>query len=174
MPPAPQASEASASEDDLGRLLQEMEPRFAAVLHAFRVPEADADDLLQDVLMAFILKRESIRCPERWLLQALRLACRMHWRSVVRRRRLEKEAAALSRRPGEPGEALELHCDLEVGLRALPPRPRAVVLLRYWSGCGDREIATLTDYAPGSVDTTLRRGLAELRRRLRGHPRRAS
>jgi len=166
VPAERQASGAPASDDGLDRLLEEMAPRFAAVLHAFRVPAADSDDVLQDVLMAFILKRESIRCPEQWLLQALRLSCRMHWRSVLRRRRLEREAAALTPPPSEPGEVLQRRCDLESGLRALPRGPRAVVVLRYWKGCGDREIAELTDYSPGSVDTTMRRGLAALRRRL--------
>ncbi len=48
-------------------------------------------------------------------------------------------------------------------LAELPPRPRAVVVLRYYEDLPEAEIARVLDIAPGTVKSQAARGLARLR-----------
>lgn len=52
---------------------------------------------------------------------------------------------------------------------ALPPRQRAVVVLRYWSGLSEAEIAETLGVARGTVKSTASAALATLRTRLATH-----
>jgi RNA polymerase sigma factor (sigma-70 family) len=51
-------------------------------------------------------------------------------------------------------------------VRHLPPKRRALVVLRYYSGLTDAEIAETTGLPVGTVKSTLHRALAELRKEL--------
>lgn len=51
-------------------------------------------------------------------------------------------------------------------LRTLPVRQQQCLVLRYYSGLSDREVADAAGVALGSAKTHLRRGLAALARRL--------
>lgn len=51
-------------------------------------------------------------------------------------------------------------------IRQMPPRQRAVLVLRYYEDLSDREIAALLDYRVGSVRVIAGRALAELRRKV--------
>jgi RNA polymerase sigma factor (sigma-70 family) len=65
-----------------------------------------------------------------------------------------------------PGHAL---ADRDTGaivrqaLMALPADQRAVVVLRYYEGCSEAEIAAVLGYAPGTVKSRASRALASLR-----------
>jgi RNA polymerase sigma factor (sigma-70 family) len=52
-------------------------------------------------------------------------------------------------------------------LAALPFRRREVLVLRYYLGLSEAEIARVLGIAPGTVKSTAARGLAALARRLR-------
>lgn len=77
----------------------------------------------------------------------------------LRRRRLERRVGLLR---GEPSS--ELAAD-EMGdaLLRLPPRRRAVVVLRFYAGLPEREIADLLGIQIGTVKSSLHRALAQLR-----------
>ncbi|MED7949715.1 MULTISPECIES: SigE family RNA polymerase sigma factor [unclassified Streptomyces] len=51
-------------------------------------------------------------------------------------------------------------------LAELPPRQRAVVVLRYWEDMSEGQVAEVLDCSPGNVKSQASRGLAK----LRGHP----
>ncbi|MEM9712837.1 MAG: sigma-70 family RNA polymerase sigma factor, partial [Actinomycetota bacterium] len=51
-------------------------------------------------------------------------------------------------------------------IAALPPKRRAAVVLRYYGGLDEREIAETLGVRRGTVKSLLHRGLAELRRTL--------
>jgi RNA polymerase sigma-70 factor (sigma-E family) len=73
--------------------------------------------------------------------------------------------------PGDPPEtAIEGPADLVgeraallAALRQLPPRQRAVVVLRYWEDLTDVQIAATLGCSPGTVRSQLSRALAKLR-----------
>jgi RNA polymerase sigma factor (sigma-70 family) len=51
-------------------------------------------------------------------------------------------------------------------VKALPPRQRAVVVLRYYEGMSEREIADTLQIAPGTVKSTASAALATLRQAI--------
>jgi RNA polymerase sigma factor (sigma-70 family) len=53
-----------------------------------------------------------------------------------------------------------------VALAALPRRRREVLVLRYWLGLPEAEIAATLGISPGTVKSTAARGLAALARKL--------
>ncbi|GAA1987714.1 SigE family RNA polymerase sigma factor [Catenulispora subtropica] len=56
--------------------------------------------------------------------------------------------------------------DLAEGLAALPPRQRAVIVLRYWCDLDERQIAETLGISAGSVKTHASRALKTLHGRL--------
>ncbi len=63
------------------------------------------------------------------------------------------------------GERAE-HAAMIAALRGLPPRQRAVLVLRYYEDLPERDIAQLLGCRPGTVKSQAARGLATLRHRL--------
>ena len=53
-------------------------------------------------------------------------------------------------------------------VRALPPRQGEVLVLRYWAGLSEREIAQTLGISAGSVKSAASRGMATLHTRLGG------
>ena len=51
-------------------------------------------------------------------------------------------------------------------LLTLPVRQRAALVLRFWSGLSEAEIAEALDVRPGTVKSLVHRGLAALRKEL--------
>lgn len=63
-----------------------LEPEIERLLGRFRIPADDAQQLLDEILLTLLTKRERIRDPQRWLLRTMRTRCLLYWRD--RRRRL--------------------------------------------------------------------------------------
>ena len=62
-----------------------------------------------------------------------------------------------------PAELVSERTVLLAALRQLPPRQRAVVVLRYWEDLTDTQIAATLGCSPGTVRSQLSRALAKLR-----------
>jgi RNA polymerase sigma-70 factor (sigma-E family) len=60
------------------------------------------------------------------------------------------------------------HAVLMTALRQLPQRQREVLVLRYWSGLSEAEIATALGIRPGTVKSAASRALATLETKLGG------
>jgi RNA polymerase sigma factor (sigma-70 family) len=73
----------------------------------------------------------------------------------------------VTEQPGDPPEtAVEGPADLvgeRAALRQLPPRQRAVVVLRYWEDLTDAQIGAALGCSPDTVRSQLSRALAKLR-----------
>ncbi|MFC9794244.1 SigE family RNA polymerase sigma factor [Streptomyces sp. NPDC057695] len=86
-----------------------------------------------------------------------------------RRRRL-RDLLALTRTGGTDPEPVADHTDLRVTLLAalaeLPPRARAMVVLRYWEDQSVASVATLLRCSEATVKSQCSRSLARLRVRL--------
>jgi RNA polymerase sigma factor (sigma-70 family) len=83
------------------------------------------------------------------------------WR--LRRRR--PEVLAEVEPPGQPDgtDAVHLRHTLVQALATLPPRQRAVLVLRYWEQLSEAEAAEVLGCSVGTVKSTASRGLARLR-----------
>ncbi len=163
------AAKGNRKEHVLEDLLEEIQPRLRSVLASFRIPYEDAEDLLQQTILTFLIKLDGIQDPPRWLLGTLRNRCLMYWRSH-RRRLYESVDAALLDAIAEPDESVQeqrdLAHDLNGILHKLSPRCRSVLRLRYGLGCDPAETAREMGYRHSSIYKILERCLAGLTRSL--------
>lgn len=144
--------ERAATFDDLFRRRYEPMVRVAFLLVG---SQAEAEDVVQDAFARVELRWSRIDNPEGYLHRCV--VNRSH--DVLRRRRLEQRFRLLRR-----DETSELQADeLADALAALSPRRRAAVVLRYYAGLREREIAEALGVRPGTVKSMLHRALSELR-----------
>ena len=90
-------------------------------------------------------------------------------RSVASRRRQELTADVPPDRamPAHAGAQVDSHDELLGALAALPPRQRAVIVLRYFLDLPEAEVAAALKCSLGTVKSTASRGLARLEQTLR-------
>jgi RNA polymerase sigma-70 factor (sigma-E family) len=81
-----------------------------------------------------------------------------------RRRRVTEQPGDLPEVALEgPADLVGERAALLAALRQLPPRQRAVIVLRYWDDLTDAQIAAALGCSPGTVRSQLSRALAALR-----------
>jgi RNA polymerase sigma-70 factor (sigma-E family) len=123
-----------------------------------------AEDLLQDVLERMYPRWRRIRGePDAYARAALANAAANRWRR--RSRRVREEELTAGHEGGvdgpEPGVAER---DLAVRALALvPPRTRAVLVLRYFEDMSEAQTAAVLGCRVGTVKSLSSRGLAKLR-----------
>jgi RNA polymerase sigma-70 factor (ECF subfamily) len=155
--------------EPLDDLLSRLRPRFRQVLARFRIPAQDAEDILQEALVAAVHKWEEIQDPEAWLMVTLRNRCLIYWR---RRRdsvfsNVDQTLLELLVKPQEPPqEKAELHWDLETLLTEVPERCRQLLRLRYGLGLSSAEAAARMGLRADSARKATQRCLAALTRQL--------
>jgi RNA polymerase sigma factor (sigma-70 family) len=154
-------------------LLRRLRPRLRQILASFRVPLADAEDLLQDVLVAAFCKWDSIHSKEAWVIGTLRNTCAVYWKRQ-RRNRVDGVAAetleSLSE-PQPPAQARdELLWDIDAAAESLCRRHRTVLWLRFGLGFSTAEIAASTGYNCSSIRKLTCRSVARLQRELNCQP----
>jgi RNA polymerase sigma factor (sigma-70 family) len=144
---------ATTTFDDLFRTRYEPMVRVAFLLVASR---AEAEDVVQDAFARIELRWARLDNAEGYLHRCV--VNRSY--DVLRRRRLEQRFRLLHR----DDTATELGAD-ELGdaLASLAPKRRAAVVLRYYAGLPEREIAEVLRVRPGTVKSMLHRALAQLR-----------
>ncbi|WP_219463028.1 SigE family RNA polymerase sigma factor [Nonomuraea rhizosphaerae] len=87
--------------------------------------------------------------------------------SRARRRRVVREIT-FARPPDTAADSpdLDLRDTLITELRRLPPKMRAVIVLRYWEDQSEQDTASLLGCSPGTVKSQAARGLARIRERM--------
>jgi RNA polymerase sigma-70 factor (sigma-E family) len=119
-----------------------------------------AEDLVQTAFTATYLHWRAIEVPEAYARTAL-------MRDAVRgrrRRALEQPRADLpDRAVPDAAERSDIAQAVRQALESLPVDQRAVLVLRYWSGWSESEIATALGCRPGTVKSRATRALAALR-----------
>ncbi|MGR6924503.1 SigE family RNA polymerase sigma factor [[Actinomadura] parvosata] len=135
--------------------------RYAMVLTQNR---HDAEDLVQEALTRTGLRWNAIRRkddPEGYVRTAMVRIMVNRWRRPMR-----EVSVSAPPEPAAEDVGLERLLDDE-GIRSriarLPPRMRAVLVLRYVEERGDEEIARLLGCSRGTVKSQASRGLARLR-----------
>lgn len=112
---------------------------FVAI-QKFRVPEADAADVIHEVVVAFIRSRPRIFDERAWLVGAACNASRLYWREQGRDHAIvetdnDVEAACA------PEDVVQ-RVDVKTMLRRLPRRCREVLRLRFFEEYSSQEMAT--------------------------------
>ncbi len=162
-------AEPQDSELPVEEFLDRIQPRLRSILAHHRIPPEDAEDVLQQALLALVYKWDEIRGPESWLLGTLRHKCLVYWRS--RRRSLYHAVDAVildhfADSTKSDQERLELASDLNALVADLPERCRKILRLRYRLGYDPPEVAEEMGYSPASISKVTNRCLAALNRAL--------
>ena len=125
-----------------------------------------AEDLLQAALERLIRHWSRIDGdPEAYLRRTLYNLAVDGWR--CRRARvagLSRLRAVRQESAGAGTDVVDLRDTLIRQLLTLPPRQRAVLVLRYWEGLTEAETAAILGCSPGTVKSAASRGLDRLRR----------
>jgi RNA polymerase sigma factor (sigma-70 family) len=167
----PDLARRAAGGEDAARdeLLRELRP---LVVQTARLivgsGSAAAEDAAQDALVDVLRGLESLRDPRAITAWACRIATRRAVR-VARRERLLGPLA--DRRPS--GVTLPSDADFLVvqeAFSALPPRMRAVAVLRLHCGFSEQEVASIVGSALGTVKSQLSQARARLAAALEANP----
>ena len=162
--PEPTENDASFEE-----FLKAVEPKLKRLLASYRIPREDAEDLLQQALLALIYQWERVRDPECWLYGTMKRHCLMYWRSRRRKVYTAVEPALLellSEPVASSQERSDLLADLRHLISRLPPRYRSVLRLRFQLGYGPQETARMLGYRESSIGKITKRCLSALTREL--------
>lgn len=157
----------------LERVARERYPRLVACAMLLTGSRADAEDLVQDALVATFSGRArfaTLPQAEAYLRRALVSRYVDAGRRATAERRKASRVAALSR-PGagqahddghDDGHGDGLRPELVDALAGLAPRERACVVLRHMEGLSTRETASALSISEGAVKRYLSDGLAAL------------
>ncbi|MDT4916023.1 MAG: hypothetical protein QOH89_723 [Pseudonocardiales bacterium] len=134
---------------------------------------AGAEDVVQDAFLALHRRAGTLRDPDA-ALGYLRASVVNLSRSVLRRRQVARKHLKVAEPEATAGADHDVlvrdeHRAALAAVRALPRHQREVLILRYWSGLSEREIAQTLGIAPGSVKSAASRGLATLQQVLGGN-----
>lgn len=128
-----------------------------------------AEDVVQDAFASFAARGGAMRDPGA-AVGYLRASVVNGCRSALRRRRTAR--AYVPPHDVEPdgpdarAVLSEEHREVLAALDRLAPRQREVLVLRYWSGMSEAEIASALDISRGAVKSTASRALTALEKIL--------
>ncbi len=139
-------------------------------LRRHRLPPEDADDILQQTLLTFLIKHDEIYNPEAWVRGALRKRCQFYWRRRQKSLLTLVDSSILDALPSpvrpDQSEQGDMQRDLGRALDAIPPRCRQLLKLRYGQDCNPQEAAAALGYRPSGAYKIFERCLAALTRGL--------
>lgn len=168
--PARPVTGPSDREADFAAYMQARQPSLLRTAYLLTGDRHAAEDLVQTALAKLFLSWDRVRDRDALDGYVRRILLNEH-RSVWRRpwRRLERSTDVVpEREPHQDAYDDGSRAALWDAVRSLPPRQRAVVVLRYYEELGEREIADLLGIAPGTVKSQASRALATLRERAPG------
>lgn len=133
--------------------------RYATLLAGSR---AQGEDLVQEVLIRLYPRWGTLADPHPYVRRSVTnefLSWRRRWSTRFIHTVPDDVLARQAEDPWDDGPDPELWA----GLQKLPPQQRAAVVLRYYEGFDDSEIATVLNCKEGTVRGHISRGLATLR-----------
>jgi RNA polymerase sigma-70 factor (ECF subfamily) len=165
----PVAEAAGGSEEAIRELFERhWEAAWDAAFKILGV-RVDADDVAQEAFLASIRRLDSFDNRSSYRTWLVRIAINRAI-DVARRRRRVTPVEPISEfvSPAPTIDAAALRQDVYRAVHELPLMRRIPIVLRYWLGLTPEEIADVTGSNLGTVHSRLARGLAELRKELRG------
>ena len=136
-----------------------MWPSLARLGHLMAGSRALGEEIAQEAFVGLLRSGETVLDPRAYLRRSVVNL------SVNMRRRQRRERAHASRPRDEPILPPEFD-DTWLSLTQLPPRQRAVLVLRYYEDLSEAAIAEILGCRPGTVKSLASRGLARLRKDL--------
>lgn len=129
-----------------------------------------AEDVVQDAFVALHRHAAELRDPNA-AVGYLRTSVVNLSRSVIRRRQTARKYLRVAEPEATAGADHEVllrdeHRAALAAVRRLPRRQQEVLVLRYWSGLSEREIAQTLGISAGAVKSSASRGMATLQRAL--------
>ncbi len=168
--PAPATALDRSQELEFERFLVAVRPKVRRVFARYRIPSQDAEDLLQEALLAAVGKWPTIQSKDAWLVVTLCHKCSIYWRDR-RRSRVEDVDDALLEQLAPPQRAgqerVDLRRDLRRLLATLERRQRTLLVLRYGAGFSPLEVAERLGYHEGSIRKLACRSMEKLQRAVR-------
>ena len=128
----------------------------------------EAEDLVQETLFKVAERWSRVSRMDHPAAYARRILINLALRGSPKRSRRLAELGEMHR--GHPAAAvapIETHDEIRDALAALPPRQRAVLVLRYFLDLPEAEVAAALRCSVGTVKSTASRGLARLEQTLR-------
>ncbi len=157
-----------ARDDEYTAYIEAAWSRLFRTAHALTGDQHEAEDLLQAALVKAYSSWGRVRAADdrdayvrRMLVNQL-----LSWRRRVRHRAEVPTDAPPERATPGPETAVTEATAMWHALATLPPRRRAVVVLRYYEDLSEREIANLLRIAPGTVKSQCSAALRSLRDEL--------
>jgi RNA polymerase sigma-70 factor (sigma-E family) len=153
--------QAAASLDALYRAHVGAARRLAVLLTG---DAALAEDVAHDAFLRVAAKRDTLRDPGAFEIY-LKRAVVNSVRSLARHQQVVRkhEHRFELRETPDDGPDLPLRDALWDAMQSLPERQRIALVLRYYEGASERDIAETMHCAPGTVKSLVSRGLARLR-----------
>lgn len=129
-----------------------------------------AEDIAQEAFLAAAPRLFGLSSPDAFAAYLRRTVIRrvlMRARGAGRETgRWERIAAHARETSIDPTAGAAIRLDVVTALRALPPKQRTALVLRYWADLSEDDIAALMRCRRGTVKSTLSRALDALRRDL--------
>jgi RNA polymerase sigma-70 factor (sigma-E family) len=148
--------------DGLTSLVEERGPALLATAVLLTGSRAGGEDLLQAALERLMRAwRRVSEDREAYLRRTMYHLAVDRWR--LRRRRPEVVATVEPPTQSDGTDRYDLRDALIRALATLPPRQRAVLVLRYWEQLSEAEAASVLGCSVGTVKSSASRGLARLR-----------
>lgn len=126
-----------------------------------------AQDLVQTTMVALLRSWRRVRLAENPDAYAKKVLMRTF---LTERRKLRREddlhAKARSGQATSVQDGSDLRIVILDALRSLPPKPRAMIILRYWEDLSIEETAAILGCSTGNVKSQCSRSLVKLRSQL--------
>lgn len=164
----PHDQERGLGDDQLERVLAERGGALMGLAIALAGAPQDAEDLLQAALERLLRNRRSVTVDaEAYLRRTLYNLAADGWRRRgAWRRKIPLLRAGQAAGPDPAGDAIaavDLRDALAGLLRVLPPRQRAVIVLRYWEQLSAAEAAAVLGCSQATVKSAAAKALRRLR-----------
>lgn len=157
------------SQEPLDALLRRIEPKLKRIIGRYGIPAQDAEDLVQQALLAFVHKRDGIRDTETWLVGSVKKECLMYARKRQRRLYDAVDSAVLEMMTDDSTPSQEraavVH-DLTKCVAKIPTRCRSLLKMRYRLGYEASEVAQKLGYRSSSIRKITSRCLAALTKQM--------